>query len=63
MKRPRMLPNMQFTLLLPNVPAAAIPSDKQRELELALVELLLSAAHESESRSRRGAGHEPEVDE
>ena len=63
MKRPAIPPNMQFTLPLPDAPAAAIPSDKQRELALALVELLLSAVRGSESRSRRGACDEPEVDE
>ena len=63
MKQPAMAPNMQFTLPLPDAPAAAIPSDKQRELALALVELLLSAARGNESRSRKGVGDEPEVDE
>jgi len=53
---PAMPSNMQLTLPLPNAPAAAIPSDKQRELSLALVELLLSAARESEGCSRQGAG-------
>jgi hypothetical protein len=63
MKRPAIPPDMQLTLPLPDAPAAAIPSNKQRELALALVELLLSAVRVSESHSRRGAGNEPEVDE
>lgn len=63
MKQPAMPTTMQFILLLPNVPTAALPSDKQRELALALVELLLSAAHENASRPGQGGGDEPEADE
>lgn len=63
MKRPAMPTNLQFNLPLPDAPAAALPSDKRRELALALVELLLSAARESESRQKRGGGDEPEADE
>jgi hypothetical protein len=63
MKRPAMPTIMQFMLPLPNGPAAALPSDKQRELALALTELLLSAARENASRPGQGGGHEPEADE
>ncbi|HZU43522.1 MAG TPA: hypothetical protein VE994_12665 [Terriglobales bacterium] len=54
MKRPAVPTNMQFKLPLPDAPAAALPSDKQRELALALTELLLSAALGSNSRPGRG---------
>ena len=47
MKRSAMPTNMQFNLPLLDVPAAALPVNKRRELDLALVELLLSAALES----------------
>ena len=63
MKRPAMSTNMQFNLPLPDAPAAALPSDKKRELALTLVELLLSAARESQSRPGRGGVDEPEADE
>ena len=63
MKRPAMSTNMQFNLPLLDVPAAALPTDKQRELDLALVELLLSAARESAGQPAQGDGNEPEADE
>jgi hypothetical protein len=53
---------MQFNLPLPDAPAAALPRNKQRELDLALVELLISAARESTGRPAQGGGNEPEVD-
>jgi len=61
MKRPEMPTIMQFMLPLPSAPAIALPSDKQRELALALTELLLSAARES--ATRQVSSHEPEADE
>jgi len=54
---------MQFNLPLPDVPTAALPVNKQRELELALVELLLSAARECVGVQAQGDGNEPEADE
>jgi hypothetical protein len=53
---------MQFNLPLPDAPAAALSDNKQRELDLALVELLISAARESAGRPAQGGGSEPEVD-
>ena len=63
MKRPAMPTNMQFNLPLLDVPAAALPANKQRELELALVELLINAARESAGLPAQGDGNEPEADE
>jgi hypothetical protein len=63
MKRSAMPTNMQFNLPLPDVPAAALPGNKQRELDLALVELLISAARESAALPAQGDGNEPEADE
>ncbi|MGO9113244.1 MAG: hypothetical protein ACLP9L_28765 [Thermoguttaceae bacterium] len=63
MKRSAMPTNMQFNLPLLDVPAAALPANKQRELDLALVELLLSAAQESAGLPAQGGGNEPEADE
>jgi hypothetical protein len=53
---------MQFNLPLPDAPAAALPGNKQRELDLALMELLISAAREGAGRPGQGGGNEPEVD-
>jgi hypothetical protein len=47
MKRPRRPgPSAQLNLPLLNVPASVLPDDKQAELVLALVELLVRAATE-----------------
>jgi hypothetical protein len=54
--------NLQFNLPLLDVPAVALPGNKQRELTHALVELLMSAARESVGRPAQGGGSEPEVD-
>jgi hypothetical protein len=54
---------MQFNLPLPDAPAAALPGNKQKELDLALVELLLSAARESASVPALGGESEPKADE
>ena len=61
MKRPTTPTNMQFNLPLLDVPAAALPANKQRELELALMELLLNAAHECAGLPAQGDGNEPEA--
>lgn len=63
MKRSAMPTNMQFNLPLLDVPAAALPVNKQRELDLALVELLLGAALKSLGLPAQGEGNEPEADE
>jgi hypothetical protein len=54
---------MQFNLPLPDAPAAALPGNKQRELELALVELLLSAARENAGGPAQGGESEPKADD
>lgn len=63
MKRTAIRTNMQFNLPLPNAPAAVLPCNKQRELELALVELLLSAAHENADGLAQGGESEPKADD
>jgi hypothetical protein len=63
MKRPAMPTNIQFNLPLLDVPAAALPANKQRELDLALVELLLNAARKSAGLPAQGDGNESEADE
>lgn len=63
MKRPATRMNMQFNLPLPDVPAAALPSNNQRELDLALVELLLSAARKNADGPAQGGGSESKADE
>jgi hypothetical protein len=55
--------NKQFNLPLLDVPAAALPVNKRRELDLALVELLLNAALESAGLPAQGEGNEPEAHE
>ena len=54
---------MQFNLPLPDAPAAALPGNKQRELDLALVELLRSAARENVGSPAQGGKSEPKADE
>jgi hypothetical protein len=54
---------MQFNLPLPDAPVAALPSNKQRELDLALVELLLSVARENAGGPAQGGGSESKADE
>ena len=63
MKRPAMRTNMQFNLPLPDAPAAALPGNKQRELDLALVELLLSAARVNAGGRAQGGESESKADE
>ena len=62
MKRPAKPTSPQLNLALVDVPAAAVPGNKQRELAVALVELLMSAARESVVRPTNGGGDEPEAD-
>jgi len=63
MKRSAIRPNMQFNLPLPDAPTAALPVNKQRELDLALIELLLSAARENAGGPAQGGGSESKADE
>ena len=41
---------------------AAVPGGKQRDLEVALMELLINAARESIEERENGGEHEPETD-
>lgn len=63
MKRSVKPTGTQFNLPLLTEPAAVLPGDKQRELALALVELLIGVARESVGDSARGGGDESEADE
>ena len=63
MKRPAIPTNMQFNLPLLDVSAAALPANKQTELALALVELLLSATRENAGLPAQGDGNESEADD
>jgi hypothetical protein len=59
MKQPTKSSQLQWNLPLLNVSATAVPDDKQRELTLALVELLISAAGEG---TEPGNGGEDEFE-
>jgi hypothetical protein len=61
MKQPVKPPSLQFNLPLLNLPALTVPDDKQRELALALVELLIDAAHPNVEFQVQGGGNEPEA--
>jgi hypothetical protein len=54
---------MQFNLPLPDAPATALPGNKQKELDLALVELLLSAARENAGGLPQEGESESKADE
>jgi hypothetical protein len=54
MKQPTKSSPLQWNLSLLNVSATAIPDDRQRELTLALVELLISAAGEGAAPGNGG---------
>jgi hypothetical protein len=58
-KKPTERPALQLNLQLPNDPAAAIPEGKQRELALALIELLISGFQDASPKA--GGGDEPEA--
>jgi len=60
--RPEKPLNSQLNLLLIQGSKAAVPDDKELELVLALVELLMSAAEPSTAQPANGGGHEPKVD-
>jgi hypothetical protein len=61
MKRGWKRPSLQLNLLLLNVPKTGVPADQQRDLELALAELLISAAQESIEPSESEGGNESET--
>jgi hypothetical protein len=61
MKQPVKSPSLQFNLPLLDLPALAIPPDKQRELALTLVELLIEAARPHTQFQVNGGGDEPEA--
>jgi hypothetical protein len=52
----------QLNLLLIDAPKMVIPEAKQRELTLALVELLIGAAQASNPQLENGGGDELEAD-
>ena len=55
--------NSQLNLLFANTPMAVVPDDKQKQLALALVELLIGAAQESSNPLLAlGGGDELEAD-
>ncbi len=57
--------HLQLKLLLAEHTPSQLPADKQNELTLALVELLLGAAGREDiaGNEARGGGHEPEADQ
>ena len=48
--------------LLVDVPKAGIPDEKQKELAMALMELLIQAAQERDAGAANGGGDEREAD-
>jgi len=61
MKQSAKPPSLQFNLPLLVLPALAVPKEKQRELALALVELLIEAARPHAEFRINGGGDEPEA--
>lgn len=61
MKQPTKPPHLQFNLPLLDLTAVAVPQEKQRELTLALVELLIDAARPHAQGQANGGGDEPET--
>jgi hypothetical protein len=62
MKRPANRTTQQLNLPLNDAPAAAVPGDKQKDLAVALMELLINAARESIEKRENGGEHESEAD-
>ena len=62
MKQPQRPPHLQLNLSLLNASATAIADGKQRELTVALVELLLGAAGEGAPAQANGGDDESETD-
>ena len=61
MKKPERPPHLQLNLSLLNASATAIPDGKQKELTLALVELLIGAAGEDGRPQVNGGEDESET--
>ena len=61
MKQPAKSLHLQLNLSLLNASATAVPDDKQRELTLALAELLISAAGEGVEPQANGGEDESEA--
>jgi hypothetical protein len=61
MKQPGKSPSLQLNLPLLNLPALAVPKEKQRELALALVELLIDAARPHAEIQVNGGGDESQA--
>jgi hypothetical protein len=61
MKQPAKPPYQQLNLSLLHVSATAVPVDKQKELTLALVELLISAAGSGAQPEANGGEYESET--
>ena len=60
MKQPAKSANLQLNLPLLSIPATVIPGH-QKDLTLALVELLMGAADEGVEPEGNGGGDEPEA--
>ncbi len=61
MKQPAQPFHLQLNLSLLNASATAVPGEKQSELTLALVELLISAAGEGVKPQTNGGENESET--
>jgi len=53
--------NLQMNLPLLHVPATAVPNNQQKELTVALMELLVNAARENIKPQSNGGDHECET--
>lgn len=62
MNRPVKLPHSQLNLLIVDTPKAAIPDEQQKELAMALMDLLIQAAQERDAGTTNGGGDEREAD-
>jgi hypothetical protein len=61
MKRSAKPCNLQMNLPLLNVPATAVPNNQQKELTVALMELLINAARENIEPQSQGGDYECET--
>jgi hypothetical protein len=62
MKQPATSPNRQLCLPMLSAPATVMPEDEEKDLILALIELLMAAAREGgEPHSKTGGGDESEA--
>ena len=61
MKQADRPPNLQLNLPLIEVPSAELPEHKQRELVLALVDLLVNEATQKNTQLVRGGSDESET--